>query len=136
MGHNVKIKPRLGQTISPAPSKSNLIYYMWLTFILFSTSLLYIISKESSHQLCVFAVKSHSLHWTTHMCFATTKTIKSLRVAKGKSNIFTDLGFNWDDTCDYLEHESLETLQINKNDLRILQLNIRGIKGKLISELV
>ena len=65
------------------------------------------------------------------MCFATTKTLQSLRKANEKNNLSTDLGFNWDNTSDYLTHDSLETLQTNNNDLRVLHLNRRGLKGKL-----
>ena len=36
------------------------------------------------------------------MCFAKTKTLQSLRDAHEKNIVSTDLGFNWDDTCDYL----------------------------------
>ena len=64
------------------------------------------------------------------MCFAKTKTLQSLREAHEKNTVSTDLGFNWDDTCDYLSYDSLETLQTNQKDLRVLHLNIRGLKGK------
>ena len=64
------------------------------------------------------------------MCFAKTKTLQSLREAHGKNIASTDVGFNWDDTCDYLSYDSLETLQTNQKDLRVLHLNIRGLKGK------
>ena len=66
------------------------------------------------------------------MCFAKTKSLQSLREAQGNNIVSTDLGFNWDDTCDYLSYDSLETLQINQKDLRVLHLNIRGLKGKKI----
>ena len=64
------------------------------------------------------------------MCFAKTKTLQSLREAHENNIVSTDLGFNWDDTCDYLSYDSLETLQTNQKDLRVLHLNIRGLKGK------
>ena len=106
---------------------------MWLTSQLFITSLLYYssFSIESSHHLCVFAVNTHQLYSNIPMCFAKTKTLQSLREAHEKNTLSTDLEFNWDDTCDYLSYDSLETLQTNKNDLRVLHLNIRGLKGKL-----
>ena len=66
------------------------------------------------------------------MCFAKTKTLQSLREAHGNNIVSTDLGLNWDDTCDYLSYDSLETLQTNQKDLRVLHLNIRGLKGKQI----
>ena len=79
----------------------------------------------------MFAVNTHPLYPNTHMCFATTKTLKSLRKSKESHNLTTHLGFDWDDTCDYLTYDSIETLQSNKNDLRVIHLNIRGLKGKL-----
>ena len=106
---------------------------MWLTFHLLITSLLYYssLSTESSHHLCVFAVNTHQLYSNIPMCFAKTKTLQSLREAHEKNTLSTDLGFNWDDTCDYLSYDSLGTLQTNKNDLRVLHLNIRGLNQKL-----
>ena len=65
------------------------------------------------------------------MCFATNKTLRSLRKANESNNLNTDLGFNWDDTCDYLTYNSLDTLENDNNDLRVVHLNIRGLKGKL-----
>ena len=64
------------------------------------------------------------------MCFAKTKTLQSLREAHENNIVSTDLGFNWDDTCDYLSYDSLETIQTDQKDLRVLHLNIRGLKGK------
>ena len=58
------------------------------------------------------------------MCFAKTKTLQSLREAHENNIVSTDLGFNWEDTCD--SYDSLETLQTNQKDLRVLHLNIRG----------
>ena len=106
---------------------------MWLTFHLFITSLLYYssFSIESSDHLCVFAVNIHQLYSNIPMCFAKSKTLQYLREAHEKNTLSTDLGFNWDDNCDYLSYDSLEKLQTNKNDLRVLHLNIRGLKGKL-----
>ena len=60
------------------------------------------------------------------------RTLQSLREAHETNIVSTDLGFNWDDTCDYLSYDSLETLQTNQKDLRVLHLNIRGLKGKQI----
>ena len=64
------------------------------------------------------------------MCFGKTKTIKSLR---GKSNSTREheLGFNLDDSCDYIDHEQSLDMKPNKSGLSILQLNCRGIKSKL-----
>ena len=44
------------------------------------------------------------------MCFAKTKTLQSLREAHENNIVSTDLGFNLDDSCDYLSYDSLETL--------------------------
>ena len=66
------------------------------------------------------------------MCFTKIKTLQSLREAHENNIVSTDLGFNWDDTCDYLSYDSLETLQTNQKDLSVLHLNIRGLKGKQI----
>ena len=65
------------------------------------------------------------------MCFTQTKTIKLFRERKPSSDTVVDLGFNWEDNCNYLPFDSIETLVNNDNDLRIIQLNIRGLKGKL-----
>ena len=65
------------------------------------------------------------------MCFAKTKTLKSLRSAKNNQNIGLDLEINCDDTCDYLTNDSLELIENNVNDLKIVHLNIRGLKSKI-----
>ena len=65
------------------------------------------------------------------MSFAQTKTLKLLRERNQGSDTVTDLGFNWEDNCDYLPFDSIETIVTNNTDLRIIQLNIRGLKGKL-----
>ena len=68
-------------------------------------------------------VNTHHLYIKTQMCFAKTKTLQSLRDGHEKNIVSTDLGFNWDDTCDYLSYDSLETLQTDQKDLRVLHLN-------------
>ena len=65
------------------------------------------------------------------MCFANTKTLKSLRAAKNNQNIELDLEINCDDTCDYLTNDSIESIENNGNDLKIVHLNIRGLKSKV-----
>ena len=54
------------------------------------------------------------------MCFASTKTLRSLRECRRKH--LEDLGFNLDDTCDYLEY--------NSAIMRVIEYNIRGVKSK------
>ena len=64
------------------------------------------------------------------MCFGKTKTLKSLREQCTSSNE-SDLGFNLDDRCDYVDHDQLKELKPCNSSLFILQLNCRGIKSKL-----
>ena len=136
MVRNILTSPRLGQSISPASTNTNLISFMWLNLLLLIEFLVYYsllpFLRHSSYHLCVPAVNNHSPISSTHMCFAKTKTLKSLRMSNQNQNLTTDLGFNWDDTCDYLTYDSIETLQPSKNDLRALHLNIRGLKGKMV----
>ena len=56
------------------------------------------------------------------MCFANTKTLKSLRAAKNNQNIELDLEFNWDDTCEYVTNDLFESIENNRNDLKIVHL--------------
>ena len=65
------------------------------------------------------------------MCFAKTKTLKSLRSARNNQNTELDLEINYDDTCDYLTNDSLELIESNVSDLNIVHLNIRGLKSKI-----
>ena len=65
------------------------------------------------------------------MCFAKTKTLKSLRSARNNQNTELDLEINCDDTCDYLTNDSLELIERNVSDLIIVHLNIRGLKSKI-----
>ena len=65
------------------------------------------------------------------MCFAKTKTLKSLRSARNNQNTEPDLEINYDDTCDYLTNDSLGLIESNVSDLNIVHLNIRGLKSKI-----
>ena len=65
------------------------------------------------------------------MCFDKTKTLKLLRSAKNNQNIELDLEINCDDTCDYLTNDSIELIENNESDLKIVHLNIRGLKNKI-----
>ena len=58
------------------------------------------------------------------------QTLKSLR-EQCTSNNESDLGFNLDDRCDYIDHDQLQEMNPCKSSLFILQLNCRGIKSKL-----
>ena len=116
-----------------------LLHLLLTNLILAHSSFLELESIQSSNHLhssldCIIP-KSRS---DSNMCFAQTKTLKLLRERKQDSDIVTDLGFNWEDNCDYLPFDSIETIVTNNNDLRIIQLNIRGLKGKLdeLSELL
>ena len=64
------------------------------------------------------------------MCFGKTKTLKSLREQCTSSNE-SELGFNLDDRCDYIDHDQIQEMKPCKSSLIILQLNCRGIKSKL-----
>ena len=102
---------------------------MWLTLYILILTLFHhdsFLSKSSSH-LCVSTLQ---LDTKNQMCFAKTKTLQSLRDAHEKNTVSSDLGFNWDDTCDYLSYDTLETLRTDQKDLRVLHLNIRGLKEK------
>ena len=65
------------------------------------------------------------------MCFAKTKTLKSLRTTKNNQNTKLDLEINCDDTCEYLTNDSIELIENNGSDLKIVHLNIRGLKSKI-----
>ena len=64
------------------------------------------------------------------MCFGKTKTLKTLRNRCHHNNT-PDLGFDINDSCEYIEPEQLSTKGCNKNNLNIIQINCRGIKSKL-----
>ena len=66
----------------------------------------------------------------SYMCFGKTKTVKSLREKCTSSNE-SELGFNLDDRCDYIDNNQLQDMKPRKSSLYILQINCRGIKSKL-----
>ena len=108
---------------------------MWLNllsfiFLCLLQSSSHFISISSNH-LCVFAINYCSLDCNVDMCFAKTKTLKSLRSARNNQNTELDLEINCDDTCDYLTNDSLELIESNVSDLNIVHLNIRGLKSKI-----
>ena len=108
---------------------------MWLNLLLFISLCLLQSSSQSiptsSNQLCVFVANYCSLHCTVDMCFTKTKTLKSLRSAKNNQNTELDLEINCEDTCDYLTNDSIELIENNGSDLKIVHLNIRGLKSKI-----
>ena len=67
------------------------------------------------------------------MCFCKTKTVKSLRIKNSTENNVNniELGCNIIDTCEYMDYESIGNLKTSQNDLRVVQINTRGIKSKL-----
>ena len=108
---------------------------MWLNLLLLISLCLSQSSSQSipvyKNQLCVFVADHCSLYCIVDMCFTKTKTLKSLRSAKNNQNIELDLEINCDDTCDYLTNDSVELIENNRSDLKIVHLNIRGLKSKI-----
>ena len=107
-----------------------LLYFLLINSILAHSSLLELIQSSNHLHLLLDSIKLES-RVDNNMCFAKTKTLKLLREKSQDPDTITDLGFSWDDNCDYLSYDSIETLSTNKNNLRIIQLNIRGLKGKI-----
>ena len=97
---------------------------MWCTLV--TNYLLIFILVHLSHRHLYARSSIHSIN----MCFGKTKTLKSLKLAQ-THNKDTELGYNIDDNCEYLEYEKLVNLRHTRNDLRILQINVRGIKLKI-----
>ena len=64
------------------------------------------------------------------MCFGRTKTPKTLR-NRCHNDTNQELGFNIDDSCDYIVPGQLSTRESNRNNLKVVQINCRGIKSKL-----
>ena len=56
--------------------------------------------------------------------------MKSLRTIKN-TIVNDELGYNISDNCEYIDYEDLGKLTISQSDLRVVQINIRGIKSKL-----
>ena len=80
---------------------------MWLLFLLFINPILSCPSltdlEKSSNHLCItFDLIQFNTITRNSKCFAKTKTLKSLRKSNYDEEIITDLGFNWEDNCDYL----------------------------------
>ena len=42
-----------------------------------------------------------------------------------------ELGYNMMDSCEYIDYECIGELETPQNDLRVVQINTRGIKSKL-----
>ena len=67
----------------------------------------------------ICTVTSYNHFAPTHplMCFACTKTLKSLKEYRSKH--IEDLGFNLDDSYDYVEYNKAMNNDINSNSFRI-----------------
>ena len=64
------------------------------------------------------------------MRFCKTKSVKSLKAVKNTMNN-VELGYNITDSCEYIDYECIGELKASQNDLRVVQINTRGIKSKL-----
>ena len=53
--------------------------------------------------------------------------------ALGQEILDLQWGCNFEDKCDYINDHELKEIDIGKNDISIVQLNIRGLIGKQIS---
>ena len=62
------------------------------------------------------------------MCL--TKPNRAVKDSLGQDLIELDFGKNYEDTCNYIDTEELETLNCTPNDLTIGFLNIRGLISK------
>ena len=65
------------------------------------------------------------------LCVLLKQRLKSLRSVKDNQKTELDLEINCDDTCDYLTNDSIELIENNVSDLKIVHLNIRGLKSKI-----
>ena len=108
---------------------------MWLLYLLFINLLLALSSlfvlQSSIHLHLPIDCTTPQPNPHIKMCFAKTKTLKLLRERNHSPNTTIDLGFNWEDNCNYLPFDDLDSLGNNNSHLRVIQLNIRGMKGKL-----
>ena len=64
------------------------------------------------------------------MCFCKTKSVKTLKAIRNTPNN-VELGYNITDTCRYIDYECIGELETSHNDLRVVQINTRGLKSKL-----
>ena len=42
-----------------------------------------------------------------------------------------ELGYNTNDNCEYIDYDSVVNINNSQKDLRVVQINTRGIKSKL-----
>ena len=54
-----------------------------------------------------------------------------MKAIKNNTSNNVELGYNTIDSCDYIDYEDIPKLKKSLNDLRVVQLNTRGIKSKL-----
>ena len=108
---------------------------MWLLYLLLTNLLLALSSlfefQSSTHLHPLIDCTTYQPNQYVKMCFAQTKTLKLLREKNHSPDTTIDLGFNWEDNCNYLPFDDIDSLCSNNKDLRVVQLNIRGMKGKL-----
>ena len=67
------------------------------------------------------------------MCFCKTKTVESLRANNCIVNHinYIELGYNTMDNCEYIDYDSVGNIKTSQKDLRVVQINTRGIKSEL-----
>ena len=67
------------------------------------------------------------------MCFCKTKTVESLRANNCIVNHinYIELGYNTIDNCEYIDYDSVGNIKTSQKDLRVIQINTRGIKSEL-----
>ena len=100
-----------------------------MRYTLLASLLPFLLIQLLESPTCIYSCTSLSSS-ELNMCFGKTKTLKSLREQCTSSNE-SDLGFNLDDRCDYIDHDQLKEMKPCKSSLFVLQLNCRGTKSKL-----
>ena len=45
--------------------------------------------------------------------------------------LYSNKGYSWNDKCDYIERQHIKNLDHNNTNLTCIQLNIRGLLGKI-----
>ena len=82
----------------------------------FLASLLFLVLIQLLESpICIYSYTSLSSP-KPNMCFGKTKTLKSLREKCTSSNE-SELGFNLDNRCDYIDHDQLQEMKPCKSSL-------------------